>query len=367
MMGMAGVALPPVFLALSGDRSHAPTPQRRQRARREGKGWHSPDFQAGLALLAAVLILRLALPAAADRLTAMESAILQVPPGGGFAANIWNVWLVAAGAFVAATIPVALPLMAIGVLWGFVQNGFRFSPGRLLPDWSRLNPVTGLIRMFSRDSAWALVKGLMKMAVIGLAAGWVIRGQLAMYPALIAMPLGAALGEAGRMLYAVMMRAAEAFLAVGLIDLGYQYWNFQQSLKMSTQEIRDEVKDTEGNPLIKGKRREIARRLARAGLKEVKTAQVVVTNPVHFAVALKWDEKTMQAPIVAAKGQDEMALHIRELAYQYEVPVVENPPLARALYQVPLGQPIEEEHYQAVADILAFLIKRRRPYGGGGP
>jgi len=140
----------------------------------------------------------------------------------------------------------------------------------------------------------------------------------------------------------------------------YQYLSFQRSLRMSTTEVRDEMKEMEGDPRIRGRRRQLHRKLVQTGLRDVKTASVVVTNPTHYAVALKWDDRTMQAPTVIAKGTDETALVMREIAYQESIPVVENPPLARSLYVVPLGSAISEDHYQAVADILAFIIRRRR-------
>jgi len=151
---------------------------------------------------------------------------------------------------------------------------------------------------------------------------------------------------------------------IGILDLGYQWFKFQKDMRMTTQEVKDEMKDTEGDSRLKGRRREMARRLARTGIKAVQNSQVLVTNPTHVAVALKWDDSTMAAPEVVAKGQEELALEMRRIAYDHQVPVVENPPLARSLYGVPLGQAIPEEHYQAVADILAFVL-RRRP--GGDP
>ena len=209
-----------------------------------------------------------------------------------------------------------------------------------------------------------LVKGLLKMAIIGVAVGLVISTQLRSYAELIVMPFGQALSESGKLLIAVLERATAAFFLMGIVDAAYQYRSFQDSLKMSQQEIRDEMKDSEGDPRLRGRRREMHRRLILTGMREVKNASVVITNPTHYAVALKWDEQAMPAPVVAAKGTDEVALAMREIAYENSIPIVENPPLARALYVVPLGEVIKEEHYQAVADILAFIIRRKR---GGRP
>lgn len=341
------------------ERTQAPTPRRRQQAREKGQGWFSPDFQAAIALLVAVLILKWYLPWSGRQLTHMEAAILSLTTGAGFTVSWYSAVGVALHTAVNLLLPLALPIAGVGLAIGFAQHGLRFNFASLAPDFTRLNPLTGIQKMFSVQGLWMLGKGLLKVAIIGTAVGLAIAAQLRIYAQLLVMPLGAALGESGRLLTGVMIRAAAAYFAVGALDMFFQYRQFQQSLKMSTQEVRDEVKDTEGNPHIRGRRRQMHRRLIQTGMREVKNASVIVTNPTHYAVALKWDAVAMPAPQVAAKGADEVALAMREIAYEYSIPIVENPPLARSLYLVPLGESIREEHYQAVADILAFIIRRR--------
>lgn len=346
------------------ERTQAPTPRRRQRARDEGQGWFSPDFQAALALLVAVIILRWYLPFSGRQLAHMEAAILALSTGPNFAVAWYDAVGTAAHSLLNVLIPIALPIAGVGVVASLAQNGLRFNLTRLTPDFARLDPWKGLQRMFSTQSLWLLVKGFLKVGIIGVAVGLAIASQLHAYAELLVMPLGAALSESGTLLSAVMIRAAAAFFVIGAIDAVYQYRSFQQSLKMSTVEIRDEMKESEGDPQIKGRRRQMHRKLIQTGMREVKNASVIVTNPTHYAVALKWDEKQMQAPVVAAKGTDDVALAMREIAYQNSIPIVENPSLARSLYVVPLGDTIREEHYQAVADILAFIIRKKR---GGWP
>lgn len=341
------------------ERTQQPTPRRRQRAREEGQGWFSPDFQAGLALLVAVLILRWYLPYSGRQLAYMESAILSLSTGPHFSATWYSAAAVAAHSLIKVLLPIALPIAGVGLAAGLAQGGLRFNLNRLAPDFSRLNPIAGLTRMFSREGLWMLAKGFLKMGIIGVAVGLAISAHIRTYASLIMMPLGKALSESSTLLTGVMLRAAAAFFVIGAMDAAYQYYSFQQSLRMSTEEVRDEMKETEGDPQIRGRRRQMHRRLIQTGMREVKNASVVVTNPTHYAVALKWDEKAMQAPLVLAKGTDEVALAMREIAFQEMIPVVENPPLARSLYLVPLGETIREEHYQAVADILAFIIRRR--------
>ncbi len=345
---------------LMAERTQAPTPRRRQRARDEGQGWFSPDFQAALALLVAVLILRWYLPWSGRQLGTMEAAILGMVPGPHFASTWYTAAATAAHSVVNVLLPITLPLMAVGLIASLSQTGLKFNFTRLAPDFTRLDPFAGLQRMFSVQGAWMLVKGLLKMAIIGVSVGLLISSQLHAYAELIVMPLGQALSESGKLLIAVLERATAAFFLMGIVDAVYQFRSFEQGLRMSHEEIKDEMKDVEGDPRVRGKRREMHRRFIQTGMREVKNASVVITNPTHYAVALKWDDQVMPAPVVAAKGTDEVALAMREIAYENSIPIVENPPLARALYLVPLGEVIKEEHYQAVADILAFIIRRKR-------
>ena len=350
--------------AMAGEKSHAATPRRRQEAKRKGQGWFSPDFQAGLILLVAFLGLRWYLPWSGHLLSQLGGSLWAAAPGQGFSSAIWGQVALAGQTLLMVLMPWLGPVLALGLLSGFGQTGGRFAMGRLAPDFSRISLIKGLTRMFSMESGWQLVKGLAKIAVIGVAAGTLIAQQIRQYPGLLVMPLGQAVAVGGQMLRAVLWRATVAFFLIGILDLGYQWFKFQKDMRMTTQEVKDEMKDTEGDSRLKGRRREMARRLARTGIKAVQNSQVLVTNPTHVAVALKWDDSTMAAPEVVAKGQEELALEMRRIAYDHQVPVVENPPLARSLYGVPLGQAIPEEHYQAVADILAFVL-RRRP--GGDP
>ncbi len=361
----AAMALPaPVrWLATGGEKSHPATQHRKEQAKRKGQGWHSPDFQAAVGLLTAFVILRIELQGLGGGLAHMMAGMLAAPLLPDFRLNLANLLGVVGRALLLSIVPVVVPLGLLGIAIGLLQNGFRVSTAKLAPDWTRLNPAQGLARIFSRQTLWALVKGLLKMGLIGAAAAWVIGGQLAAYPAMLTVPLGVSLKEAAAMVAALFLWTGGAYLGIAVLDMGWQYYSYQQSLRMSTQDLRDEVKDTEGDPRLRGRRREIRRKWARTGLGQVRSAQVVIANPTHYAVALAWDERTMPAPTVVAKGVDDMAWTIRRLAAEHDVPVVENPPLARSLFEVPVGTTIREEHYQLVADILAVIISRRPDRG----
>jgi flagellar biosynthetic protein FlhB len=356
---------PAIWRETGGEKSNAPTPRRRQRAREEGQSWKSPDFQSAAALIVGFLMLKWYMPWAGTHLADLEAAIYQNMVISGFAEA-----LTALLPFILQTIaevlaPIVLPLALVGLMVGIAQGGFSFRLGALAPDFNRINPAQGLTQMFSMNGLWNLVKGLLKITLVGVSAGLLVRQQLTQYAGVMNMTLGAALTFAKTTLTGVLLRAGLAYLFVGAVDMVWQMRSFQQSLRMTHREVRDEQKDVEGDPRLKGRRRELQRRYARSGLKAVRSATVVVTNPTHFAVALRWDDRHMAAPELVAKGADEAALRMREVAYQAEVPVVENPPVARALYPLSVGQPIPPEHYQVVAEIIAFILRRHRQRKGG--
>lgn len=365
---MTVLALEPVsgFALAGGEKSHAPTPRRRERARQEGKHWKAPDLQGAIALLAAFLVLRWYLPFAGRRLADLESAVYQTVQLHGFALGLASTMVLVLRNLALVVGPLAALLMAVGLGTALAQGGISFRLASLAPDLNRIDPAQGIARMFSVQGLWELLKGVLKLAAIGVLVGLFLRGEVGQLAGVMALSLGGMLAFAQRILSGVLLRAAAAYLVVAVADALYQSRSFQQSLRMSNQEVKDEVKETEGDPRVRGRRREMQRRYARAGLSAVRRATVLVTNPTHFAVALEWDDRVMTAPLVAAKGEDAAAQWMREIALSAEVPVVENPPLARALYaEVPVGQPVPPEHYQVVAEIIAFLLRRRREHRGG--
>ncbi len=361
MLGLAVLPARASIWALSGqERSHAPTPRRRQKAREEGQSWKSPDFQAALALIVAFLLLKWYMPWAGQHLAHLEADVLQNINTRGFALAMASLLPLILRNLALVLAPMVIPLSLAGLFVGMIQGGFSFRLQALAPDFNRINPIQGLTKIFSVQGLWSLLKGLMKIGLVGVAAGMLILHQLSQYPNLMSISLGAVLTFAKGTLTGVLLRAGLAYLFVALIDMVWQMRSFQQGLRMSNQEVRDEQKDLEGDPHVKGRRREMQRRYAKFGLRAVRAATVVVTNPTHFAVALKWDDRSMTAPQVVAKGADEAALRIREIAFKAQVPVVENPPVARALYAEPVGEAISPEHYQVVAEIIAFIVRRRR-------
>ena len=241
----------------------------------------------------------------------------------------------------------------------FLQGGFVFAPAAFQPNWTRFNPANNLGRVFSVGGLSPMLKSLIPASFLLYIAGVIVSRE---WKALIHSPqmgLGPALDWLASVLYEFSWKGGIVLLLWSGADYGMQKWNYERSLRMSKQEIRDEFKDTEGNPAIRGRirrrRSELRRRLL---MKQVTKATVIITNPDHFAVALQYIPEKMAAPVVLAKGRGILAEKIKREARWHEIPVVENPPLARMLYRtVEIGASIPAKLYVAVAEVLAFIYR----------
>lgn len=254
--------------------------------------------------------------------------------------------------------PMAL-LVVLGVLSSYLQFGWLFIPKKIKPDFTKLDLISGIKRMFSGRNLIEFVKGLIKLGLVGAVLFMVLWPHRQEISLLTNLEVPAILDY----LHGLVMRVIVAvLLMVTLIaagDFAYQKFAFNKKMRMSKQEVRDEHKQQEGDPMIKGRLRSLRMQRARQRMMQaVPTADVVVTNPTHFAVALKYDQETMSAPHVVAKGADLVAKRIRDLATENDVPIVENPPLARALFAtVELDQEIPSEHYKAVAEVISYVMR----------
>ena len=351
-------------LQLFAERTEEPTPRRLQKAREEGRVARSTDLVAGLGLVAATLALRgLGASSVAQVTGGMAGAFETLRPvelTPETTAVIMQNWVLIA---LRTLLPIALVLLAIGVVAGTLQTRFLFTVRALVPRFSTLNPVTGITRIFSLRTLTELLKGLIKLAAIGYIAYRSVRGLVPQFPNLMAQTVRAGMAAIADMMLDVMLAVGLAYLAIGVLDYGYQYWEFRRSMRMTKQEVKQEHREQEGAPELKSRQRQRMRELAmrRRALKEVPTADVVVTNPTHFAVALKYVPAEDTAPRVVAKGADLLALEIKKIARAHDVPMVENRSLARGLYyDVEVGRLIPPEYYQAVAEVLAFVYNLRR-------
>ncbi len=256
------------------------------------------------------------------------------------------------------SVPLICSILAV-FLSSFMQNGFIISTEPIMPKLHKISPMAGLKRLFSIRSVVEFMKSLIKITIVGMVAFLAIYPDLTHIRQLPDATTEAMLIYLGKLTLQLIIGVIIAMFFIALFDLFFQRWQHIKSLRMTKQEIKDEYKQSEGDPLIKQRLRLLRQERARQRMiAAVPEADVVITNPTHFAVALKYDSAVMKAPTVVAKGQDYMAQRIREIAEEHDVPIVENPPLARALYS---SAEIEEEipimHYEAVAKVISYVYQ----------
>jgi len=340
-----------------------PTPRRLQKAREEGNVFRSREVVSSITLLMGGGLLVFGLPPAFTSLQQIwEQLFLQAastPLTLGTFASLLRDLGVHLTILVA---PLFLTVLITGVGLNVLQAGWSISAKPLAPKGNRINPGAGIKRIFSKRGVFDLFKSLAKVAIVAPFAYGAIKDRLPEILMLHTLPLEDAIRIAGNWIVGLVAQITLALLALALVDFFFEKKRYNDDLKMSRQEVVDEAKEQEGDPQMKGKRRQRAReilqrpRLDHAILK----ADVVITNPTHYAVALRYAPEESDAPRVLVKGIRKRALRIKELAAQHKIPMVENRPLARALYgNVEEGKPIPEDLYPAVAAILAEIYRKR--------
>ncbi len=349
-----------------GEKTEEPTGKRLQEARDKGQIAKSPELMTAAFLLGSGLTLNLAGPtlwqflldAMGQNLGSLGDSQLR---GVGLLA--WTQMLGFRTLVAMAGLVGAMALIAIAVQ--ALQTGGLLSTKALEPKWQRLNPITNVQQMLGKRSFVELAKSMVKLSIVS----WAVYATLSdAWPDIqgLALLSPVALMDIVRKYGLNLMRnSGMMFLALAGFDYAWQKWSTNEQLKMTKQEVKDEGKAQEGDPEIKGRRRQIARdRIRRAMFANVRTADVVIVNPVHIAIAIKYDPSVAAAPYVVALGQRKIALRIKELAFQHGVPVIENKPLARALIaSAKVGTMIPVEMYLAVAEVLAFVMRQRERYG----
>ena len=343
----------------TGDKTEDPTPRRRQQAAEKGQIARSQDLVSAALVVGAMVLLN---HSGAAVLTFCRALLVD----SFESLSDFNPTSTAerlAGAIVMsgkAMWPLLVGLLAITVLGNVAQTGLRFNPERLQPNLGALNPLKGFGRMFGMSrNPMKFAMNLAKLAVICFVAWTAVHDRI---PDILgAQSLGheRILRLGMEVVYSIGLKIGVALLVLAVIDFGLQKWKHEKDLRMTKQEVKDEMRSMEGDPKIKQRRRQIAMQIAGKRLKkDVPTADVVVTNPTEYAIALKYDGDAMHAPRVIAKGQGQMALRIRQIAIESGVPILERKPLARALYKlVEVGQEIPEQFYSAVAEILAYVFE----------
>ncbi len=339
------------------DRTEAPTPRRRSEAREQGRIARSHDLTAAIGLLGTLWLLSAYGPSLLQSMNRMLRTLGEpVEPVAESLPLALRQMAIEAGGALAPFLAWVVLLTVIGAL---LQSGWVMTWSRLAPKFGQLSPLKGVQRLFSLDSLTRLLMSIAKLGLIGMIAYQVLRGQFNSVlqagglPAELLMPLSAEL------MFGLLLKLGIAMLVLALLDYFYHRWQLERSLRMSKQDVKDELKRMEGDPQLQQRRRQVQARLAlqRARI-DVPKADVVVTNPTEYAVAIQYDEARMHAPRVVAKGKDHMAAHIRQLAQQHKIPIVQRPPLARALYAaVRVGESIPPTFYRAVAEVLAYVYQ----------
>ena len=263
--------------------------------------------------------------------------------------------------------PIMLAIMVIGLAINLVQVGWNFPTEPLGFELNKLNPINGLGRIISKRSFVELLKSLFKILIIGLFLYENLKDEILQMPKLIYLDLSMSMAKIADIIFMMAFKICAIFFVLAVLDYLYQKWEHNEQLKMTKQEVKEEFKQMEGDPQIKGKIKQKQREMAMARMmQEVPKADVIVTNPTHFAVALRYSDG-MRAPEVIAKGQDLVALRIKDVARKAGVVIVENKPLARALFAaVEIGGTVPPELYKAVAEVLAYVYHLKHPYRYAG-
>jgi len=353
------------FAAEDEGRTEEPSEYKIRKAREEGRVAKSQELVGAVGILLPALALLFLAPSFARTLREMvvfyfslADSVDVVSDGGQLASAFFSY-------FVRLTAPVALVAVAAAIASNLLQVGFLFSVKPITPDFSKIIPRFGQYfkrTLFSAEGLFNLAKSIVKVAIIGFIAYLVISSELDKLRVLFQTPFFPAVSYLFTLAMRLIIIVAIALLGLSVPDIIFQRRKYTESLKMSKQEVKEERKQQEGDPLVKGRLRERMRELlARNMAANVPKADVVITNPTHYAIALEWEREKMVAPTVTAKGVDEVAQRIKRIAAESGVPLVENRPLARALYSdVDIGDAIPEKYYQAIAAVLAHV------YGAAG-
>ncbi len=343
------------------ERREPATQKRRADARKKGQVFRSPEMTAAFALLGGMGAFALG---AARMLTLMRGylqvALAARPLAGELTPQaIGGVLGPAINVVMQCCLPVVAGAAALGIAADYAQVGFIFTGEPLAAKFERLDPIQGAKRIFSRRALLELAKSLIKVGLVAAVAYYSVAPQLKSFGGLALMNVEQAMLATGRIAWTVVVRTVGALFLVAALDYVYQRFEYERNLRMTREEVKQELKETEGDPQLRSRIRQRQREMARRRMMAaVPKADVVITNPTHFACALRYRAGETHAPQLVAKGQDSLALRIKEIAREARVPIVENPPLARTIYAtVEVGAEVPPELYRAVAEVLAYVYR----------
>lgn len=348
---------------MAGEKTEKATPKKIDDARKKGQVGRSADLTGAVVLSAGVFALSILAPRMVDALKNCLHSYLVLTANPSIVRDqaVGELLADAGMVIIAAVAPIALAGAVAAVLINLMQVGIKPEVAALKPQMSRMNPISGAKNLFGKHMIFETGKNVAKVSVVGVIAAMAVFPKLSELAALVGLPPAAMLAELSQLGFDVVKRALAAYFVIAVADFGYQKWRFAKGQRMDLQEVKDEYKQQSLPPEVKSSQRQRAAMMANGRMMDaVPTADVVVTNPTHYAVALKYDAGGL-APIVVAKGADHMAFRIRQAAQEAGVTVVPDPPLARSLHaSVEIGQMIPEELFQAVAQLLAYVYRVAR-------
>ena len=345
-------------LFADGEKTEEPTAKKRADAKKKGQVGKSQELSAAFVLLISFFILKVFwqnIYAEIYNYTVYTYTNILRPID---TETVINIFLGIVMIFLKTAFPVMVAVLLVGLGINFYQVGLNFNTEAIGLKLDKLNPINGFGRIFSKRSLVELVKSLFKIAIIGFFLYNYLKDEIPFMPQYIFLDLTTSLNKMADLIFGMAFQVIAVIIILGVLDYAYQKWQTTQDLKMTKQEVKDENKQSEGDPQIKGKIKQKQRQMAMMRMmQEVPKADVIVTNPTHYAVALMY-QKGMSAPVIIAKGQDLVALRIKDIGREHGVIIVENKPLARALYAAAeVGDTVPPELYQAVAEVLAYVYR----------
>ncbi len=351
------------FFAGGDDKTEPATPKKLEDARKEGQVSKSREVGMGLSLLGLFVTLKVYIGTLGGQFIELFQRIyVRIPE---FVGSEGTYDTIAFSALlmdnIVDMIIIIAPFLAVGFMIAFVadliQVKWKFTAKPLMPKFSKMDPIKGMKKIISLQSLFELVKAVLKVIFVSYLAINTVKDKLRLMYSLYDISLPSALAAVGDVVIDLGIKISAWYMIIAVVDFAYQKIKFKKDMKMSKQEVKDEYKNAEGDPKVKSQQKQRMRQASqRRMMQSVPTADVVITNPTHFAVALKYEADSGRAPIVVAKGEDFLAKRIKEIAKESKVEIVENKPLARMLYHnVELGKEIPPELYQAVAEVLAFV------------
>ena len=345
-----------------GEKTEAPSSKRRDDFRKKGQVAQSKEVQTAVLFTLTFILWIFYMPEFWNGLSVLLATIWRnCETFGGTPSDVYNLSLFLVKEMAILLAPLFFLVMVAGFFSSITQVGWLFTTKPISPDFTKLNPIKGFGRMFSMKSLVDLVKSVLKVVLVAWIAYATVYNYFEEALILVNTSVTATVLFLARVATIILAKVCAILILIAALDFAYTRYEMEEKMKMTKQEVKEEFKEMEGDPYIKSQIRRIQQEMARKRMMaEVPEADVIITNPTHLSVAIKYDTETMDAPVIIAKGADHIAMKIREIARENEIPLIENPPVARLLHKVDLGAVIPEEMFKAVAEILAHVYSLKK-------